>query len=66
MWLQEMGATKAARHIGLGRSTLYRELALISGIRRTARSGLAGIMGQRTSEPLVGLQQCIEGADRDS
>ena len=26
-----MSPTKAARHVGLGRSTLYRELALISG-----------------------------------
>ena len=26
-----MSPTKAARHVGLGRSTLYRELALIAG-----------------------------------
>lgn len=32
-----MSPTKAARHVGLGRSTLYRELALISGaLRRVA------------------------------
>jgi hypothetical protein len=39
MWLYGMGATwasklaltKAARHVSLGRSTLYRKLALIPG-----------------------------------
>ena len=46
-----MSPTKAARHIGLPINPLPRAC---THPRRTARSGLAGIMGQRTSEPHFG------------